>query len=222
MKLEYAGHACFILETPDGVVVMDPYVSGAFGGALRYRPLTVQPDLVLVSHAHADHNGVQELPGKPEVVDRTGSISWKSLNIRGIPTFHDDQKGAERGPNRIYVLTVEGIRLAHAGDLGHRISEGDVGDVDVLLLPVGGHFTVDAATAWDITKAVAPRVVIPMHYKTPDVDFPIQTVEAFLDHAEGERVPIRRFPDGVITLPPLPERLEVWVLSPTHAQEAAS
>ncbi len=220
MRLEYAGHACFILTTRDGVVVMDPYIPGAFGGALRFRPLTVEPDLVLVSHAHADHHGVQELSGTPVVVERTGEISWKSLTIRGIPTFHDDRKGAERGPNRVYVVHAEGVRIAHAGDLGHRISEGDVGDVDVLLIPVGGHFTIDATTAWEVTRVLAPRVVIPMHYKTPDVDFPIQSVEGFLDHAEGEGVPIRRFPEGVVTFPPLPEKLEVWLLSPTHAQEA--
>ncbi len=220
MTIEFVGHACFLITLASGkVIVMDPYRPNAFGGALKYRALTRPADYVFVSHHHADHDGVKDVPGNPQVIQTPGEHRTGDFVAVGLSTFHDTAKGKERGPNIVFAVDVEGLRVVHLGDLGHPLDSAQVQElrpVSVLLVPVGGHFTIDAETAWKIVEALKARVVIPMHYKTPAVDFPIAGVETFLKIAEAHGVPVKRFPDGRVEVPPLPERMEVWVLSPTH------
>ncbi len=220
MTLEFVGHACFVITLASGkVVVMDPYRPQAFGGALRYRALTTPADYVLVSHGHADHDGYKDVPGNPEVIRTAGEHRMGEITVVGVPTFHDKRKGKERGDNLVFALDAEGVRVVHLGDLGHLLEASQVEElrpVSVLLVPVGGHFTVDAEEAWTIVETLRPRVVIPMHYKTPAVDFPIAGVEGFLRIAEAHGVPVKRFSNGKVEIPPLPETTEVWVLDPTH------
>lgn len=222
MTVEFVGHACFLITLASGkVIVMDPYRPNAFGGALKYRALTTPVDYALVSHHHADHDGVKDVPGSPQVLDTPGSHKTPDFTAVGIPTFHDKSGGKERGPNIVFALDAEGLRVVHLGDLGHLLSEEQVKElrpVSVLLVPVGGHFTIDAKEAWQVVEALQPKVVIPMHYKTPAVDFPIAGVEEFLKIAEAHGVPVKRYPEGRVTLSEqdLPETTEVWVLSPTH------
>lgn len=220
MTLEFVGHACFVITLTSGkVVVMDPYQPNAFGGALRYRALTTPADYVLISHGHADHDAYQEVPGDPEVIRTPGEHRTPDFVATGIPTFHDKQKGKQRGSNIVFALDAEGIRIVHAGDLGHLLDSTQMEalrPVSVLLVPVGGYFTIDAEEAWKVVEALHPRVVIPMHYKTAAVDFPITGVEEFLKIAEAKGIQIRRFPEGKVEIPPLPDSLEVWVLTPTH------
>ncbi len=220
MTVEFVGHACFLITLASGkVIVMDPYRPGAFGGAIKYRALTTPADYVFVSHHHADHDGVKDVPGTPQVIQTPGEHRTKDFVAVGLSTFHDEVKGKKRGPNIVFALDAEGLRVVHLGDLGHTLDSSQIQElrpVSVLLVPVGGHFTIDAKEAWKIVEALEPRVVIPMHYKTPAVDFPIAGVEDFLKIAEAHGVTVRRFPEGKVNLPPLPERMEVWVLSPTH------
>ena len=172
MKITWYGHACFGLESADGAVVFDPYAPGKVPG-WRMPPLTA--DEVLCSHGHTDHSWAEgvALSGKPF----TGEV-------KKIPSFHDDRGGALRGENTITLVETEGLRVVHMGDIGCQLSEEQLtalGRVDVMMIPVGGHYTVDAAEAWQIVRAVKPAVVIPMHYRGRGFGFPvIGKVEPFL------------------------------------------
>ena len=182
MTIKFLGHASFLITSGEGVqIITDPYESGGYGGALRYGLITDEADIVTVSHDHADHNYVAGVPGNPVVVTESTEVS--GISFRAIDSYHDDAQGAERGPNRIFCFEVDGIRLCHLGDLGEPLSaeqQAAIGAADVALIPVGGHFTIDAQGATQAIDQLQPSVVIPMHFKTPKVDFPIGPVDDFL------------------------------------------
>lgn len=182
MTTKSLGHACFRITSSDGMrIIADPYEPGGFGGQIGYGPITDTADVVLVSHDHADHNYVQGVPGNPTVV--RGSQEAAGIRFNAVSTYHDDTGGSQRGPNVIFTFEVDGIRICHLGDLGHPLTEAQVnsiGPVDVLLVPVGGTFTVDAAGADQVIGQLEPAVVIPMHYRTAKVGLPIAPVDDFL------------------------------------------
>ena len=182
MTIKFLGHATFLITSEDGVrIITDPYEPGGFGGTFRYRPITDEADIVTVSHDHADHNYVQGVPGNPVVVTESTEVS--GISFRAIDSYHDDTQGAQRGINRIFCFQVDGIRVCHLGDLGEPLSaeqQAAIGAVDVALIPVGGHFTIDAQSATQAIDQLQPAVVIPMHFKTPKVDLPIAPVDNFL------------------------------------------
>lgn len=184
MKLTYYGHSSFLLEAADGTrVIVDPYWSGAYGGALRYRAIDEAADVVVASHAHDDHGATDTIPGQPLVLVHPTSAQVGRWRITGVDACHDCEGGASRGKNTIIVLEDGDLRLVHLGDLGHLLDEATVkaiGPVDILLVPVGGHFTIDHTQAAAVVDSLSPRIVIPMHYKTSKVDFPIGPVEPFL------------------------------------------
>jgi L-ascorbate metabolism protein UlaG (beta-lactamase superfamily) len=185
-KIKYWGHSCFLITTTEGLrILVDPYEAGAFGGAIGYAPVTDEVDVVLVTHEHGDHNYVAGLPGNPLVLRANGvvrGVSFVSLTAR-----HGKPGGQDRGENRIFTWEADGVRFCHTGDLGHTFSEEQVkllGRVDVLFVPVGGFFTIDAATAHQVAEQLQARVIIPMHFKTARLNFPldmpIETEEAFV------------------------------------------
>jgi len=184
MKIKWYGHAAFLVTTDQGIkIIFDPYESGAYGGQLAYGKIKDEADIVLTSHDHADHNDIKNLPGSPQVVKGSGSKTIKGISIKGISTYHGSSRGKGRGENPIFVLTVDEMKLCHLGDLGHRLGEkevSEIGPVDILLLPVGGFFTIDAKEATEIAEQLKPKVVIPMHFKTSKCGFPISPVEDFL------------------------------------------
>ena len=182
MKIKYNAHSCFTIQANDGTtVVTNPYEPGAFGGAIAYAPVADRPDIVPISHDHADHNYTKGFR-KPFVEVRK-TTEAKGIRFTAVPTFHDPEKGRLRGPNTVFVIEVDGVRVCHLGDLGHALEPTHVaaiGRVDVLLSPVGGTFTVDPDGAADAVGKLAPRVVIPMHYKTAKIGFDLAAVDAFL------------------------------------------
>jgi len=183
MKVKWLGHAAFLITSDEGTkIITDPYQPGMFG--LDYGKIEEAADIVVVSHDHPDHNYVQGVPGNPQVVKGSGSHKAKGIEFKGIPSYHDDSSGSERGPNDIFCFTVNGVRVCHMGDLGHTLSDrqvADIGEVDVLLIPVAGTYTVDAAAANKVVGQVKPRVVIPMHFKTDKCPtFPVTDAEPFL------------------------------------------
>jgi L-ascorbate metabolism protein UlaG (beta-lactamase superfamily) len=216
MRITYLGHAAFAVTLEDGrSIVFDPYESGAYDGALGYGPITGTFDIAVVSHDHADHCCDEVTSKAMRVVKSAGEHEIEGITITSIPTYHDESKGNERGANLISVVEAEGMRVAHLGDLGHPISADDtraLGSVDVVLVPVGGHFTIDAETAAAVVEAIGPKIVIPMHFKTPKIGFPIQPVEKFaglfknVEHAHGSEVDI--------TKDTLPAERTVVVLDP--------
>ncbi|MBN2209369.1 MAG: MBL fold metallo-hydrolase [Candidatus Coatesbacteria bacterium] len=183
MKIKWLGHSAFAITASDGTTVLtDPYRPGAFDGAIEYGPIRGSFDVVTVSHKHADHDGVEGLAGSPTVLDAPGRKKIKGVEIEGLASFHDKAGGKQRGQNTIFSIKIDGLKVCHLGDLGHIPDEAllsKLGDVDVLLTPVGGTFTLDAAEAWRVVEKIKPQVVIPMHFKTPKVAFDLARVERF-------------------------------------------
>lgn len=181
MKLKWLGHSSFLITSEEGTkIITDPY---ATGGGINYGEIKEAADIAVVTHAHSDHNNVAAVRGRPQVVRGAGSQEAKGINFKGIASFHDDAGGRQRGPNTIFCFTMDGIRLCHLGDLGHQLSgeqAADIGQVDVLLIPVGGRFTIDAPGATQVMERLKPRVVIPMHYKTDRCAYPISGVDSFI------------------------------------------
>ncbi len=215
MKVKWYGHAAFNLTSDEGRrLIIDPYEPGGFGGALSYGPIRDEADIVLVSHDHADHNYIQGLLGRPQVIKGKGIHYYKDWPIRGIPSFHDEGKGTQRGENTIFCFILDEIRVCHLGDLGHVPTEEQtlqIGSVDLLLIPVGGVYTIDPAQASKTLEKIKPKLAIPMHYKTPRCGFPLASVEEFI---KGKRVKNYQTSELQITRKDLPENSEVVVLQP--------
>ena len=214
MKIKWYGHAAFLITSDQGMkIITDPYESGAYGGQLAYGKINDQADIVLTSHDHADHDDAKSLPGSPQVIRGSGSKTVKGISIKGIPAFHDPSGGSERGSNMIFTFQVDGIQVCHPGDLGHTLSEGElskIGPVDLLFIPVGGYFTIDAEEATRVANQIGPRVLIPMHYKTEKCGFPIAPVEDFLKGKSG--VKRLKTSEAVFEKENLPSRMEIFVL----------
>ena len=181
MKLTWYGHSCFSLETKEGSAVFDPYAPGCVPGCVLP---ALTGDAVFCSHNHNDHN----FSAAVTLSGRTPAFSVSFLDC-----FHDDKRGLLRGKNRITVLDAEGLRVAHLGDLGHMLGDRQLkalGKVDVLLLPVGGYYTIDAVTAAELAVKLGARVVIPMHYRGEGFGYDVlDTVDAFAARAAD----VRRF-----------------------------
>lgn len=181
MKVSWLGHACFLLENSQGTrLITDPYESGGYEGAVGYSPINLEADIVTVSHQHADHNYTQGFKNA-QIVDKVDQLTIKDIEIKGIPSYHDDEGGKARGSNIIFIIQTEGLKIVHFGDLG----TGDIDlkpfkDIDIALIPVGGLFTIDAVQASDILRQITPKITIPMHFKTPKLGFDIEGVEKFL------------------------------------------
>lgn len=173
MEIQYLGHSCFRLKGKEGTVVTDPY-----GSMVGWKLPAIKADVVTVSHQHEDHNnilGVKSISDRPRpfIVDQAGEYEVGGITVFGHPTWHDGQQGVERGRNIIFSIYLDGVHILHLGDLGHTLPDNvieEVGDVDVLLCPVGGVFTIDPQRALDTISAIEPDVVIPMHYRSPAHD----------------------------------------------------
>jgi len=182
MKMKWLGHACFLITTERGLrIVTDPY---SVGGGIRYEPVKEAADVVTISHGHSDHNNVSAVTGSPEIVKAIGTREVKGITVKGIATYHDQSAGKERGSNVIFCFSIDGIELCHLGDLGHALTVqqiADIGNVDILLVPVGGFFTIDFRVASKVCDDLKPSVIIPMHYKTAKLDYPVAGVGDFIN-----------------------------------------
>lgn len=190
MIIQWIGHSSFRIRGSK-TIITDPYE----GIGLDFPEL--KADIVTVSHGHHDHNAVQMVAGEPAVVADAGIRRVGNVSIVGYNTYHDEEKGAKRGRNVVYVINMDGIKIAHLGDLGCMPDDsimGAITGVDVLLIPVGGNYTIDGKTAADIVAEVKPRTVIPMHYKTPGLQVNVSGNEEFLalmenvQQVEGSRL----------------------------------
>ncbi|MFC1933807.1 MBL fold metallo-hydrolase [Chloroflexota bacterium] len=185
MKIKWLGHASFMITSDAGMkIITDPYKTG---GNLDYGEIKESADIVTVSHEHYDHNNASAVGGNPEVVKRTAEV--KGIKFNGTPTYHDDASGSKRGKNTVFYFEVDGIRVCHLGDLGHQLDDKDValmGRVDILLIPVGGNFTIDARVATEVCSKLAPKVIMPMHYRNErSRSFPVSGVDEFLQGKAG-------------------------------------
>jgi len=215
MRIRFLGHAAFFITAGGKKIVMDPYEPGGFGGAIGYGPLAEPADFVTVSHGHADHNYAQMVPGNPQVISQPGREQRGGVLFRALTTYHDANRGAERGGNVVWVIEAEGITLCHLGDLGHMLTAEDavaLGEVNVLLVPVGGTFTIDAKGATAVVNRLRPNIAVPMHYRTPKTKLNLAPVDSFL----SGKTKVRQIAgsDLEVSADSLPEPTEIVVLQP--------
>lgn len=185
MNITWYGQSCFQISSSEGKnnhvsIVIDP-----FGEDVGLKlPRKLEADIVLVTHDHSDHNNVKAVSGQPLVINGPGEYEAKGVFIQGIPGFHDNSRGAERRDVTIYTLGAEGMRLCHLGDLGQKELTSDqlekIGEIDILMIPVGGVYTIDAAEAIKVMAQVEPKITIPMHYQIPKLKIKIGGVDKFL------------------------------------------
>lgn len=165
MKIKWFGHSCFIITSENGTKILtDPY-----NDMLGYKLPEIKADIVSTSHNHSDHNNINAVNSNFVHINETGSFSEHGIEIKGVETFHDKVSGAEKGKNIIYNFEIDGINICHCGDLGHILNSDyaeEIGNVDILLIPVGGGYTIDALDAVKVTKQLKPTIIIPIHYRT--------------------------------------------------------
>ncbi len=181
MKLEWLGQSAFLITSGSGLrIITDPYGPNE---TLTYDEINESADIVTVSHDHFDHGNVAAVGGNPEVIKGAGEA--KGIRFDAVPSYHDDAEGSQRGNNNIYCFEVDGIRICHLGDLGHMLSDKQVaaiGKVDILLIPVGGNYTIDAGVAIGVAEKLSPKIIIPMHFQNDRCPtFPVAGVDGFLE-----------------------------------------
>jgi L-ascorbate metabolism protein UlaG (beta-lactamase superfamily) len=226
MRLRWFGQSAFLLEAGEGAVMIDPFgdVSAALAGRgirFAYPPITgVRADLVLVTHEHLDHNAVEVVDGDPAVVRLAGTHETPVGEVVGVASEHDAEAGTRRGPNAIFRLTLDGLRVAHMGDFGQEglrpEQRAALGEVDVLIAPVGGGLTIGPEQAAAAAAALGARWIVPMHYGTPAADF-LGPLDPFLEAFED----VRRLdgPEAVIDAGERPERPVVVVPRPPDGHD---
>lgn len=169
MVIKYLGHASFLIKTKDARVVTDPFDSKMVG--LKF-PKT-EADIVTLSHHHADHDKADLVNGDKLVLDWPGEYEKKGVRVFGFKSYHDKEQGAKRGENILYKFEAESISLLHCGDIGVVPDQellDEIGDIDILFVPVGGFYTIDATEAQEVVKSIEPSIVVPMHYNHPDLN----------------------------------------------------
>ncbi len=180
MIVTWLGHSCFFLKSNEGLfVLLDPFHESEVG----YVMPETRADIVVISHDHLDHNNVDAAGSEADVIFGPGEYTSREIKIRGIESYHDAQRGKLRGTNTIFCFSLDGIRVCHLGDLGHTLSRAQVkaiGPVDLLFLPVGGRYTIDAVGANKVMRQLHPAVTVPMHYKTPALGFELDPIDDFL------------------------------------------
>ena len=179
MKIQWFGQSAFLLVSDSGLrVITDPY-----DPLIGYGEINEVADVVTVSHDHRDHNYIQGLKGNPIVLKGAGIRQTNGVEFRGIAISHDKNQGKQRGNNTLFCFIIDGVRVCHLGDLGHTLAEPvieSIGQVDLLLTPVGGFYTIDDSEATDIVAELSPHITIPMHYKTEKSGQNLAPVDKFL------------------------------------------
>lgn len=194
MELEYLGHAAFAVFHADGTLVIDPYESGQFDGQMAYRPIDVEAQWVVCTHEHADHNAVHALPGAPDRVEQGGAGPF---TVERWPLAHDEYGGRRRGGMVDAVrITAGGCSLVHLSDVGESPCAELIEawrEPDVLLVPVGGYFTIGACQAWEWAARLRPRVVVPIHFRTAACSLPLRDEAAWAVWADASMWISQRF-----------------------------
>ncbi|OGZ20254.1 MAG: hypothetical protein A2654_00980 [Candidatus Nealsonbacteria bacterium RIFCSPHIGHO2_01_FULL_43_31] len=215
MHITWHGQSFFQLQTSlskgeQTTIAIDP-----FEETIGLNVPSFTADILLITHDHADHNNKKTIKGAPFLVDGPGEYEVKEIFVQGIPSFHDEESGKKRGINTIYTLEVEEMRLCHLGDFGQKELTEDqleqIGDIDILMIPVGGEFTIDAKGAAHIISQIEPKIVIPMHYALPKLKIKLDEVDKFLKEI-GQKSVVPQ-PKLLIKKKDLPLETQVVVLT---------
>jgi len=208
MEIVWLGHSCFRIKGKEATVVTDP-----FDKTLGYQLKKPAATILTISHEHPRHSFVQGVSGSPRIVSRPGEYEVANVSITGVATFHDSERGAIRGKNTAYVMELEDVSICHLGDLGHVPTAEQLeqmGDVDILMVPVGGGPTIGPAAAVETISLLQPKLVLPMHYKTDVVKLDLAPLEAFLKEMGVKEATSR--PKLVVARSSLPVEAGVVVL----------
>ena len=183
MRIVWHGHACFEIDDGGRTIVIDPHD----GKSIGIKPPRARADLVLVTHDHFDHNAVRmvQREGTRVIAGREDEPVGKDIDLKVIKGYHDSERGQRRGVVNMYLFTVDGVNFCHVGDLGHIIDDEILKEfdrpIDILFVPVGGHFTIDGREAQEVVDRLKPKVAVPMHYKISGLTLPIKGPEEFLE-----------------------------------------
>lgn len=213
MEITHLGHASFKIRGRHVALITDPFNPEMTG--LKFPKIAA--DIVTISHQHGDHNFLGRILDTPVIIAGPGEYEAKGVRIVGIATYHDAVKGSQRGKNTIYRIEMDGISLVHCGDLGHKLDDGQIdqlGDVDLLMIPVGGVYTISAKEATEVVHRLEPKIVIPMHYNTSGLSQSafgeLAEVSNFLKEMGKEG--IKSQPKLVVSKEKLPAEITVIVL----------
>lgn len=222
MEITYLGHSSFKLKGKNGTVVIDPY-----NDDVGFKLPNVSADIIVVSHQHYDHNATGKVSGttrraKPFIVSEPGEYEVGGISVFGIPSYHDDEKGAKRGLNTIFTMLIDDVLVCHLGDLGHALTNEQVtqiGSIDVLLCPVGGEFTIGPKIAVKTIHELEPSYIIPMHYRTEKHASSFAEVKTLSDFLKEYGLSPAAQPKLNVEKSRLPEETELVVLSAVNGAE---
>lgn len=178
MDITWLGHSCFRIKGKEVVIITDP-VSPSTG----YSTGKLRGDIITLSHSHPGHSYLETLEGENKVIKSPGEYEIKGIFVNVFTSFHDNKNGAEKGKNNVVLFEIEGITLCHLGDIGHTVPSSlteEISDVGVLFIPIGGISTIDGSVAADIVRSLSPKIVVPMHYKTPEEKKDLEPIDKFL------------------------------------------
>ena len=209
MDITWLGHSCFRLKGKEAVVIVDPYPP-----ELGYTLNNPQADILALTHCHANHSYAQGITGNPKKISGPGEYEIAGIFVTGIASFHDKAQGQELGKNTIYHIAIDDVAICHLGDLGHELDEKMIqliGKIDILFIPVGGNYTIDAEQAWRVIDSLKPKITIPMHYRVEGLSIPVAGVEPFLEKNNYKILKVGNEID--IEKDELPKEPEVWVFT---------
>ncbi len=211
MDIIWYGQACFKVKGKNTTLIIDPFDSEFIGLKL---PRDMEADIALKTHDHGDHNNLKVVTGEPVLITGPGEYDIRGVAITGVSVFHDKEQGAQRGKNTVYHINIDGLNIVHLGDIGHTLSQEqieEIGSCDILMVPVGSVYTIDAKDASEIVSQLEPSIILPMHYGISGLKVELEPVENFLkEMAVGNFTPQ---PKLSITKEKLPEEPQVIVLS---------
>lgn len=212
MEIYWYGQAFFKLKGKSASVIVDPFYPEYVGLKM---PKDLSADIAIQTHNHKDHSNLEAISDAALKIDGPGEYEAKGIAISAITAFHDNKEGAERGKNLVLNIEIDGLNIVHCGDLGQNTLDQDqldaIGSCDILLVPVGGTYTIDSKRATEIISQLEPKIVIPMHYGIEGLKFPLDPVENFLKEMGAEN--LEALPKLTITKERLPEELQVVLLS---------
>lgn len=211
MDIYWLGQACFKIKGKQASVIIDPFTPETVGLKL---PKDLEADIVLETHDHPDHNNIKSVSSNAMAFYGPGEYEVKGVVVTGIAAFHDDVNGQQRGANTIYSIVMDGLNIVHLGDLGQSSLTQEqitqMGEVDILMVPVGGVYTIDSKTAANIIAAIEPKIILPMHYGFPELKIALDPVANFLKEMGKENLEVS--PKLSITKDKLPDEPEVVLL----------
>ncbi len=212
MIIQWLGQSYFKIETKGKIIAIDPYSENILG----IKPPRFKADILLITHQHEDHNNKSAILGEPFVLEGPGEIEKEGIFIEGLPSFHDNRSGRDRGFNTIYTIDSEDLTICHLGDLGEKMLKEEalekLSEIDILLIPVGGIYTIDAEEAISIINQIEPKIVIPMHYRFDNIKLKLEPLDKFLKAFGKKPEEVDKL---VIRKNQLPQETKLFILKPS-------